>query len=110
MTEDTGNGQGQIKRTLKTRHLAMIALGGTIGTGLFIASGSAITTAGPGGSLVAYSIMGLMVFFLMTSLAEMATYNPRSGSFAEYANRYVDPALGFAMGWNYWFCGAITVA
>lgn len=101
---------GKIKHTLRTRHLSMIALGGTIGTGLFIASGSAITTAGPGGSLIAYFIMGMMVFFLMTSLAEMATYNPSSGSFAEYANRYVDPALGFAMGWNYWFCGAITVA
>lgn len=88
----------------------MIALGGTIGTGLFIASGSAITTAGPGGSLVAYVVMGIMVYFLMTSLAEMATYNPRSGSFTEYASRYVDPALGFAMGWNYWFGGAITVA
>ncbi|WP_076461495.1 amino acid permease [Limosilactobacillus caccae] len=104
------NQAGRIKHTLRTRHLSMIALGGTIGTGLFIASGSAITTAGPGGSLIAYLIMGVMVFFLMTSLAEMATYNPRSGSFAEYANRYVDPALGFAMGWNYWFCGAITVA
>lgn len=101
---------GQIKHTLHSRHLTMIALGGTIGTGLFIASGSAITTAGPGGSLVAYAVMGIMVYFLMTSLAEMATYNPRSGSFTEYATRYVDPALGFAMGWNYWFGGAITVA
>ena len=107
---DEQQSNGKIRHTLKTRHLSMIALGGTIGTGLFIASGSAITTAGPGGSLIAYFIMGLMVYFLMTSLAEMATYNPRSGSFAEYANRYVDPALGFAMGWNYWFCGAITVA
>lgn len=102
--------EGHIHHSLQTRHLSMIALGGTIGTGLFIASGSAITTAGPGGSLIAYFIMGVMVFFLMTSLAEMATYNPRSGSFTEYATRYVDPALGFAMGWNYWFCGAITVA
>lgn len=101
---------GKIHHTLHSRHLTMIALGGTIGTGLFIASGSAITTAGPGGSLLAYIIMGIMVYFIMTSLAEMATYNPRSGSFIEYATRYVDPALGFAMGWNYWFCGAITVA
>lgn len=107
---DQKSTEGHIHHSLQTRHLSMIALGGTIGTGLFIASGSAITTAGPGGSLVAYFIMGLMVFFLMTSLAEMATYNPRSGSFTEYATRYVDPALGFAMGWNYWFCGAITVA
>lgn len=107
---NTDQSNGHIHHTLQTRHLSMIALGGTIGTGLFIASGSAITTAGPGGSLIAYFIMGIMVYFLMTSLAEMATYNPRSGSFTEYATRYVDPALGFAMGWNYWFCGAITVA
>ena len=104
------NKNGHIRHTLRSQHLTMIALGGTIGTGLFIASGSAITTAGPGGSLIAYMMMGVMVYFIMTSLAEMATYNPRSGSFTDYAARYVDPALGFAMGWTYWFCGAITVA
>lgn len=102
--------QGEMKHSLKTRHLSMIALGGTIGTGLFIASGSAISTAGPGGALVAYLVMGLMVYFIMTSLAEMGTFNPISGSFTQYARDYVDPALGFAMGWNYWFCGAISVA
>lgn len=100
---------GHIERSLKTRHLSMIALGGSIGTGLFIASGSAITTAGPGGALVAYVVMGIMVYFLMTSLAEMATYIPLTGSFAAYASKFVSPATGFALGWNYWFNGAITV-
>ena len=57
----------------------MIALGGSIGTGLFVASGSAISTAGPGGALVAYLGIGLMVYFLMTSLGEMATYLPVTG-------------------------------
>lgn len=71
-----------VKRQLKTRHLSMIAIGGSIGTGLFVASGSAISTAGPGGALVAYVGIGLMVFFLMTSLGEMATYLPVSGSLA----------------------------
>lgn len=99
----------EVKRSLQTRHLTMIALGGSIGTGLFIASGSAITTAGPGGSLVAYLAMGLMVYFLMTSLAEMATHDPLSGSFAAYANKYVGHSLGFAMGWNYWLNCTITV-
>jgi len=99
-----------VKRGLKTRHVSMIALGGCIGTGLFVASGSAISTAGPGGALVAYIGMGLMVYFLMTSLGEMATNMPISGSFAAYSSKYVDPALGFAMGWNYWFNWAITVA
>ncbi|GAB9259883.1 MULTISPECIES: amino acid permease [Ligilactobacillus] len=99
-----------MKRSLKTRHLSMIALGGSIGTGLFVASGSAISTAGPGGALVAYLGIGLMVYFLMTSLGEMATYLPVTGSFATYARRFVDPAFGFAMGWNYWFNWAITLA
>lgn len=102
--------ENQVKRSLKTRHLSMIALGGSIGTGLFVASGSAISQAGPGGAIVAYIGIGLMVYFLMTSLGEMATYLPVSGSFATYSRRFVDPALGFAMGWNYWFNWAITVA
>ncbi|WP_034528194.1 amino acid permease [Secundilactobacillus oryzae] len=108
MADDQGS--HQVKRELKTRHVSMIALGGSIGTGLFVASGSAISTAGPGGALVAYTAMGLMVYFLMTSLGEMATYMPVSGSFAAYATKYVDPAMGFAMGWNYWFNWAITLA
>ena len=100
----------RVQRNLKTRHVTMIALGGCIGTGLFMTSGSTIAKAGPGGALVAYAAMGLMVYFLMTSLGELATHLPISGSFAAYNARYVDPALGFAMGWNYWLNWAITVA
>ena len=99
-----------VQRALKTRHISMISLGGSIGTGLFVASGSAISTSGPGGALIAYIGMGIMVYFLMTSLGEMATYMPVSGSFSTYSTKYVDPAFGFAMGWNYWFNWAITVA
>ena len=88
----------------------MIAIGGCIGTGLFMASGSAIHSAGPGGALVAYAAIGLMVYFFMTSLGEMATFMPVSGSFSTYATRFVDPSLGFALGWNYWFNWVITVA
>lgn len=101
---------GEIRRDLKTRHLSMIAIGGSIGTGLFLASGNAIHTAGPGGALVAYIAIGIMVYFLMTSLGEMATYMPVSGSFSTYASRFVDPAFGFALGWNYWFNWPITLA
>lgn len=99
-----------IKRALQTRHLSMIALGGSIGTGLFVTSGSSIAIAGPGSAILAYLCVGIMVYFLMTSLGEMATYLPVSGSFAEYATRYVDPAAGFALGWNYWLNWAITLA
>ena len=100
----------EVKRGLKARHISMIALGGTIGTGLFLTSGDVIHTAGPFGALTAYGLIGIMVYFLMTSLGEMATYLPTSGSFSDYATRYVDPAFGFALGWNYWFNWAITVA
>jgi lysine-specific permease len=99
-----------LERKLKTRHLSMIAIGGTIGTGLFLASGSTIATAGPGGALAAYLIAGLMVYFLMTSLGEMAAFIPITGSFSTYSARFVDPALGFAVGWNYWYNNAIIVA
>ncbi|MCO6516259.1 MAG: amino acid permease, partial [Snodgrassella sp.] len=107
---DTNSSSNQVKRHLKTRHLSMIAIGGSIGTGLFMASGSAIHDAGPGGALLAYMAIGIMVYFLMTSLGEMATYLPTSGSFSTYAARFVDPSLGFALGWNYWFNWVITVA
>ena len=102
--------KSELKRGLKSRHITMISLGGTIGTGLFLASGSAIATAGPGGTLLAYALIGIMVYFLMTSLGEMAAFMPTSGSFSTYATRFVDPALGFALGWNYWYNWAITIA
>lgn len=88
----------------------MIAIGGAIGTGLFVASGSSISSAGAGGALLAYLIVGAMVFFVMTSLGEMATMLPVSGSFETYATRFVDPALGFALGWNYWYSWVTTLA
>ncbi|MEN8646291.1 amino acid permease [Bacillus toyonensis] len=88
----------------------MIAIGGSIGTGLFISSGTSIQMAGPGGALIAYISIGIMVYLLMMSLGEMATFLPHSGSFSAYASKFVDPALGFALGWNYWYTWAITIA
>jgi lysine-specific permease len=99
-----------LHRRLKPRHIAMIAIGGSIGSGIFIASGTALNISGPGSTLIAYSIIGLMVYFLMTSLGEMATLLPSTGSFCDYAGRFVDPAFGFAMSYNYWFNWAITTA
>lgn len=100
----------KLKRSLTARHMNMIAIGGSIGTGLFFASGSAVSTAGPGGAILAYLVMGILVYFLMMSLGEMSTQLPISGSFETYASRFVDEALGFALGWNYWFCWSICVA
>lgn len=107
---DTESGSNELKRGLKARHLNMIALGGSIGTGIFLAMGDSIHQAGIGGSIVAYGVIGIMVYFLITSLGEMATYMPVSGSFGVYATKFVDPALGFALGWNYWYNWAITIA
>jgi lysine-specific permease len=102
--------QKKLKRDLKARHLTMIAIGGSIGTGLFVASGATIAKAGPAGALLSYMIIGLMVYFLMTSLGELAAFLPVSGTFATYGSRYVDEAFGFAIGWNYWYNWAVTVA
>ena len=108
--DSTTTPPGQLQRTLKARHMSMIAIGGSIGTGLFVASGATISQAGPGGALLAYMVVGLMVYFLMTSLGEMASHMPVSGSFATYGAKYVDEGFGFALGWNYWYNWAVTIA
>ena len=100
----------KLRRGIGQRQLSMIAIGGAIGTGLFFASGSAISQAGPGGAMLAYALMGFAVFCMMQSLGEMATQLPIPGSFEAYAERFIDPSLGFAFGWNYWFSWSITLA
>lgn len=104
------SGESSLRRSLKARHLTMIAIGGSIGTGLFVASGATISEAGPGGALLSYALIGLMVYFLMTSLGELAAYMPVAGSFSTYGSRYVDESFGFALGWNYWYNWAVTIA
>lgn len=109
-TPHTPHTPQHLPRRLQARHLTMLALGGAIGTGFFVASGASIAQAGPGGALVAYGVIGLMVYFLMTSLGELAAFIPLSGSFLIYGARFVEPGFGFALGWNYWYNWAITVA
>ncbi len=100
----------ELQRKVKPRHMNMIAIGGAIGTGLFLATGQSISAAGPGGTMIAYSLIGIAVYFVMMALGEMATYRPVPGAFETFSTDYVDPAFGFAMGWNYWYCSAMTVA
>ena len=102
-----GESPSGLRRALSARHLTMIAVGGSIGTGLFVASGA--TVARPGGALLGYALIGIMVYFLMTSLGELAAAMPVSGSFSTYGARYVE-GFGFALGWNYWYNWAVTVA
>ncbi|KAL6716338.1 histidine permease [Lecanora helva] len=88
-------------RKLKGRHLQMIAIGGSIGTGLFVASGKSLSNGGPASVLIAYSLIGIMLFCTVQALGEMAVLFPVAGSFSAYSTRFLDPAWGFAMGWNY---------
>ncbi|PVU85119.1 hypothetical protein BB560_007134 [Smittium megazygosporum] len=95
--------QDNLKRSLSSRHMTMIAIGGSIGTGLFVASGASFPLGGPGGALLAFIVSGLTLLFVMNSLAEMSTFIPVAGSFNSFAERFVDPALGFAVAYNYWY-------
>ncbi|CEP13657.1 hypothetical protein [Parasitella parasitica] len=93
-----------LKRTLKSRHLTMISIGGVVGQGLFLSSGANLAKAGPAGLLVAYFIIGFVVFWIAVELGEMAAYIPISGSFTVYCRRFVDKSFGTVIGYNYWVC------
>ncbi|OII64248.1 proline-specific permease ProY [Streptomyces sp. CC53] len=104
--EGDGGGEGY-QRALGARQIQMIAIGGAIGTGLFLGAGTAISKAGP--SLVlAYALAGLVIFFIMRALGELLMYRPVSGSFSEYAREFVGPFAGFATGWTYWLFWVVT--
>ncbi|KAH8104113.1 general amino acid permease 1 [Cristinia sonorae] len=98
-----------VHRRLKERHVQMIAIAGTIGTGLFLGSGKALAGGGPLGALVAYALVGSIAYSSLAALGEMTSHAPISGSFPHFAARWVDPSFGFAMGWNYWYTNAISV-
>ncbi|KAL7266644.1 histidine permease [Rhizina undulata] len=93
--------ESPLARKLKGRHLQMIAIGGSIGTGLFVGSGAALSTGGPASLLIAFALIGAMLFCVVHALGEMAVVFPIAGSFSAYSTRFLDPAWGFAMGWNY---------
>ncbi|KAI9874341.1 MAG: glyceraldehyde-3-phosphate dehydrogenase 1 [Pleopsidium flavum] len=90
-----------LSRKLKGRHLQMIAIGGSIGTGLFVGSGKALASGGPASLLIAFALIGVMLYCTVHALGEMAVLFPVAGSFSAYSTRFLDPAWGFAMGWNY---------
>lgn len=90
-----------LDRTMKARHLHMIAIGGSIGAGFFVGSGKALATGGPATLLIDFSIIGIMMFNTVYALGELAVMFPVSGGFYTYSTRFIDPSWGFAMGWNY---------
>jgi len=90
-----------LQQKMKPRHLAMIAVGGSIGTGLFVGSGSALHTGGPAGILIAWILIGIMLINVTQAIGEMSILYPVSGGFYTWAVRFLDPSFAFAMGWNY---------
>lgn len=97
------------ERAMQSRHLMMIAIGGTIGTGIFLSAGSAIALAGPGSALLSYFVVGMFVYSVVISLGEMSAMFPVSGAFSVFGSRFVSPALGFTLGWNYWFQWSLSI-
>jgi amino acid transporter len=89
-----------LARELKGRHLQMIAISGSIGTGLFVASGKGLSQGGPASVLLAYMIVGVMLWCTVQALGEMAVVFPVAGSFSAFSTRFLDPSWGFAMGWK----------
>lgn len=89
-----------VRQGLHQRHIQMIALAGTIGTGLFLASGNAIAHSGPLGAFLGYLLVGLTVSNVVFGVAEMGSLVPLSGGIVRYSEYFVDPALSFAIGWN----------
>ena len=95
------------ERGLGSRQIQMIAIGGAIGTGLFLGAGKGISKAGPS-LILAYAIAGLVIFFIMRALGELLMYRPVSGSFSEYAREFIGPFMGFVTGWTYWLFWVVT--
>ena len=100
--------EAHLSRSLRNRHIQLIALGGTIGVGLFLGSAQAIHNAGPA-LLLSYLAGGIVIFFIMRALGELLTYRPVAGSFATYADEFCGPFAGFITGWSYWFNWVVSV-
>ncbi|AEL08735.1 D-serine/D-alanine/glycine transporter [Xanthomonas campestris pv. raphani] len=96
-----------LQRSLSNRHLQLIAIGGAIGTGLFMGSGRTISLAGPS-ILFVYLIIGVMLFFVMRAMGELLLSNLDYKSFIDFSTDLLGPWAGFFCGWTYWFCWIVT--
>ncbi|KZT26674.1 amino acid permease [Neolentinus lepideus HHB14362 ss-1] len=109
--QDNDSQYGETRRGLKSRHIQLIAIGGTIGTGLFVGSGAILSTVGPANLFMSYVIMSFVLWIAMNCLAEITTYLPiKRASVPYYIDRFVDPSLAFAAGWNYWYAYTIVAS
>ncbi|SHI39931.1 GABA permease [Nocardiopsis flavescens] len=98
-----------LAHTLRRRHMALIAIGGSVGAGLFIGSGAVVQAAGPA-AVVSYALAGALVFVTLRALGEMVVSVPAGGSFSDYARLAFGPRAGFTIGWVYWWMYAVLVA
>ena len=102
-------GSAELSRSLRSRHVTMIAIGGIIGAGLFVGSSAAIAAVGPA-IIVSYLLAGLVILLVMRMLSEMAAANPHIGSFTEFPRLALGPWAGFMAGWLYWYFWVVVVA
>ncbi|MHC5789730.1 amino acid permease [Pseudomonas idahonensis] len=109
MTTTTDRKGIHLTRSLKSRHIFMLSLGGVIGTGLFMGSGVTINQGGPWGAILSYLVAGFLMYLVMVCLGELSVQMPVSGSFQAHATKYIGPATGFMIGWVYWMSWATTV-
>ncbi|MEJ5062808.1 D-serine/D-alanine/glycine transporter [Erwinia sp. MYb375] len=100
-------GPDQLQRNLHNRHIQLIAIGGAIGTGLFMGSGKTISLAGPS-IIFVYMIIGFMLFFVMRAMGELLLSNLEYKSFSDFAADLLGPWAGYFTGWTYWFCWVVT--
>jgi len=98
-----------LQRRLGNRQIQLIAIGGSIGTALFVSIGGALNKAGPGGMLLAYSLYCCLMGLVNNSVAEMSVFMPVSGGFIRLAGKWVDDAFGFMAGWNFFFYEALLI-
>ncbi|KAL4890284.1 amino acid permease/ SLC12A domain-containing protein [Aspergillus ambiguus] len=104
-----GENMGHLHRRLNNRQIQLIAAGGSIGTALFISIGGGLAKGGPGSLFIAYAVYSCVLAFVNNSIAEMSTYMPVSGGFIRLAGHWVDDALGFVAGWNFFFYEAFLI-
>jgi yeast amino acid transporter len=98
-----------LQRHLGNRQIQLIAIGGSIGTALFVSIGGALNKGGPGGLFLAYSLYSCLLGLVNNCMAEMAVHMPVTGGFIRMAGKWVDDALGFAAGWNFFFYEALLI-
>ena len=107
--EHFGDNADGLQRRLNNRQIQLIAIGGSIGTALFVSIGNGLARGGPASLLIAYTFYPLVLALVNNSIAEMTTYMPVSGGFIRLAGHWVDDALGFMVGWNFFFYEALLI-